>query len=314
VAGLHPQAKALIEAAQAANLTPWHKISVEEARAAFRDQRDAAQGKPPGVGQVINRMLSVADRYIPVRIYRPEGAESEKLPIYVHFHGGGWVLGDLDSHDILCRSICIQSEALVISVDYRLAPEYVFPSALDDAWDSVCWIVNNGDELNADTSRIAIGGDSAGGALAATVCRRARDKGATKICFQVLVYPVTDMTLSHPSMIEMGEGYNLTHDIMMWFRSLYLPDSNRWTDPDASPIHADDLTGLPSALVIAAGFDPLRDEAKAYADALRTAGVTVEYVCYDSMIHGFLNMPAILDDGRAATTHVAAAIKAAIGE
>ncbi|MBH64174.1 MAG: acetyl hydrolase [Alphaproteobacteria bacterium] len=313
MANLHPQAKALIEAAKAADLTPWHKIPVEEARAAFRDQRDAAQGEPPAVGQVIDRMLAVADRYIPVRVYRPAGAESEKLPVYVHFHGGGWVLGDLDSHDILCRYICIQSGVLVVSVDYRLAPEHPFPAALDDAWDSVCWIADHGDDLNADTNRMAIGGDSAGGTLAAAVCRRARDKGAPDIRFQVLVYPVTDMTLSHPSMTEMGEGYNLTHEIMIWFRELYLPDADSWTDPDASPIHADDLQDLPQALVIAAGFDPLRDEAKAYVDALSAAGVTAEHVCYDGMIHGFLNMPALLDDGRTATTQAAKAIKAALG-
>ena len=313
MASLHPQAKALLEAARAANLPSWHKIPVEDARAAFRNQRDAVQGEPPAVGQVIDRTLSVANRYIPVRIYRPSGLDSERLPVYVHFHGGGWVLGDLDSHDVLSRSICIQSGVLVVSVDYRLAPDYAFPAALDDAWDSVCWIADNGDELSADTSRIAIGGDSAGGTLAATVCRRARDEGAPGIRFQVLVYPVTDMTLSHSSMTEMGEGYNLTHKIMIWFRDLYLPNTDSWTDPDASPIHADDLQNLPPTLVIAAGFDPLRDEAKAYADVLSAAGVAAEHVCYDSMIHGFLNMPAVLDDGRAATTRVAVAIKEALG-
>lgn len=311
--GLHPQAKALIEAAKAANLTPWHKIPVEDARAAFRDQRGSAQGKPPPVGQVIDRMLEATDRFIPVRIYRPAGQEGVKLPIYVHYHGGGWVLGDLDSHDILCRNLCIQSGALVISVDYRLAPEHQFPAALDDAWDSVCWIAANGDELDADTSRLAVGGDSAGGTLAATVCRRARDEGGPDIRLQVLVYPVTDMTLSHPSMTEHGVGYNLTQEIMVWFRDLYLPNQETQSDPDASPLFADDFGNLPRAFIIAAGFDPLRDEAKAYADALSSAGVEAEHVCYDGMIHGFLNMPAVLDDGRHATSRAAAAIKGALG-
>lgn len=310
--GLHPQAQALIEAAMAANLPPWHTIPIEEARAQFRSRQKSAQGDPPPVGQVIDRMLGVADRYIPVRVYRPEGQEGVKLPVYVHFHGGGWVFGDLDSHDILCRYLCIQSGTLVISVDYRLAPEHPYPAALDDAWDSVCWIAANGDEFDADTSRLAVGGDSAGGTLAAAVCRRARDGGGPDIRFQVLIYPVTDMTLSHPSMTEMGEGYNFTRDAMEWFVELYLPDESALRDPDVSPLFAEDLSGLPPAFIIAAGFDPLRDDSKAYADALAAAGVTAEHIRYDGMIHGFLNMPAILDDGREATERTAEAIKRAL--
>lgn len=313
MSGLHPQVKTLLDAAKAANLTPWNQLPVEEARAAFVAQRGAAQGEPPAVGQVIDRMLGVSDRYIPVRVYRPAGQEGVKLPVYVHFHGGGWVLGDLDSHDILCRYLCIQSGGLVISVDYRLAPEYAYPAALDDAWEAVCWIAANGEELDADTSRLAIGGDSAGGTLAATVCRRARDEGGPDIRLQVLIYPVTDMTQSHPSMTEHAEGYNLTRALMEWFRDLYLPDEGMRKDPDASPLHATDLAGLPPAFILTAGFDPLRDEARAYADALLDAGVEADYVCYDGMIHGFLNMPAVLDDGREATTRTAEVIGRALG-
>ena len=309
---LHPQAHALIEAANAANLPPWHTIPVEEARVQFRSRQVLAQGEPPPVGQVIDRTFEVADRYIPVRLYRPEGQEGVKLPVYVHFHGGGWVFGDLDSHDILCRYLCIQSGTLVVSVDYRLAPEHPYPAALDDAWDSVCWVAANGDDLDADTRRLAVGGDSAGGTLAATVCRRARDEGGPEIRFQALIYPVTDMTLSQPSMTEMAEGYNFTREAMEWFCELYMPDEIALRDPDVSPLFAEELGGLPPALIIGAGFDPLRDDAKAYADALSAAGVTTEQVYYDGMIHGFLNMPVLLDDGREATARTAEAIKRAL--
>ena len=309
---LHPQARALIEAAAAADLRPWHTLPVEEARAAFRSRQASAQGEPPPVGLAIDRTLELSDRRIPARVYRPVGREDAELPVYVHFHGGGWVLGDLDSHDGLCRGLCARSGALVISVDYRLAPEHPYPAALDDAWESVLWIAANEGELGADASRLAVGGDSAGGALAATVCRRARDEGGPDIRFQALIYPVTDMTLSLPSMAELAEGYNFTRDAMAWFRDLYLPDEASWKDPDASPVFAEDLGRLPPALIVSAGFDPLRDDAKAYADALTAAGVPAEYVCYGGMIHGFLNMPAVLDDGREAVERVARAIEGAL--
>ena len=312
MSGLHPQARALIEAAAAAGLRPWHKMPVAEARVAFASRQAAAQGEPPPVGQAIDRTLAATDRRIPARVYRPPGGEDAVLPVYVHFHGGGWVFGDLDSHDVFCRSLCRRSGVLVISVDYRLAPEHPYPAALDDAWESVLRVAANGDELGADAGRLAVGGDSAGGTLAATVCRRARDEGGPDIRFQVLVYPVTDMTLSLPSMTELAEGYNFTRDAMAWFRDLYLPDEASWRDPDASPLFAEDLGGLPPALVVSAGFDPLRDDARAYADALTAAGVAAEHVCYGGMIHGFLNMPAVLDDGREATARVARAISGAL--
>lgn len=312
MSGLHPQARALIEAAAAAGLRPWHKMPVAEARVAFASRQAAAQGEPPLVGQAIDRTLAAPDRRIPARVYRPPGGEDAVLPVYVHFHGGGWVFGDLDSHDVFCRFLCRRSGVLVISVDYRLAPEHPYPAALDDAWESVLWVAANGDELGADAGRLAVGGDSAGGTLAATVCRRARDEGGPDVRFQVLIYPVTDMTLSLPSMTELAEGYNFTRDAMAWFRDLYLPDEASWRDPDASPLFAEDLGGLPPALIVSAGFDPLRDDARAYADALTAAGVAAEHVRYGGMIHGFLNMPAVLDDGREATARVARTISGAL--
>lgn len=312
MSGLHPQARALIEAAAAAGLRPWHTMPVEEARVAFASRQAAAQGEPPPVGRVIDRTLAAAGRRIPARVYRPPGGEDAALPVYVHFHGGGWVFGGLDSHDVFCRSLCRRSGVLVVSVDYRLAPEHPYPAALDDAWESVLRIAANGDELGADAGRLAVGGDSAGGALAATVCRRARDEGGPDVRLQALIYPVTDMTLSLPSMTELAEGYNFTRDAMAWFRDLYLPGEASWRDPDASPLFAEDLGGLPPALIVSAGFDPLRDDAGAYADALTAAGVATEHVRYGGMIHGFLNMPAVLDDGREATARVADAISDAL--
>ncbi len=311
--GLHPQAKALIDAAAAAGLPPWHTLPVEEARAAFQSRQAPVQGEPPPVGQAVDRTLGTPDRYIPVRVYRPAGREDARLPVYVHFHGGGWVFGGLDSHDVLCRRLCVGSGVLVVAVDYRLAPEHPYPAALEDAWEAVRWVAANGEALNADTTRLAVGGDSAGGTLAAAVCRRARDAGGPGIRFQVLIYPVTDMTLSLPSMTELAEGYNFTRAAMEWFRDLYLPDEGLWTHPDASPLFAEDLGGLPQALVVSAGFDPLRDDARAYADALTAAGVIVEHVCYDGMIHGFLSMPAVLDHGREAAARTARAIGKALG-
>lgn len=309
MSSVHPQVKSLLEAAKAANIKPWDQLTVAEARVAFASQRLNLQGSPPAVDEVVELTLPLTNRCVPIRAYRPCGKKDVNIPIYVHFHGGGWVLGDLDSHDTLCRYLCNESEALVISVNYRLAPEYKYPAALDDAWESVCWIEANGEELQADPKRLAIGGDSAGGTLAATVCSRARDNGKFPIQLQVLIYPVTDMTLSHPSMTQCGKGYILTKSLMEWFRKHYLPDEAMWRDPDASPLHSRDLSKLPEAFILTAGFDPLRDEGKAYADALSASGVSTEYICYEKMIHGFLNMPAVLDQGREAITQTAAFIK-----
>jgi acetyl esterase len=312
MAELHPQAKAALAAAEASGLRPWNEMSVADARVSFLEQRRAGQAGALPVRDVIDRHIKGPDGYLPMRVYRPRDPAATPPPVYVHFHGGGWVLGNLDSHDVMCRNLCATSGAVVVSVDYRLAPEAVFPKPLEDAWSATRWVADNGEALGVDSSRLGVGGDSAGGNLAAAVCRRARDAGGPAIGFQLLMYPCIDLTLASPTMTSLGKGYRLTRDLMAWFVGHYLADPAQAEDPDASPIRASTLAGLPPTLVATAGFDPLVGEGKAYADALAAAGVPVEYVCYEGMIHGFFNMPAAFDDGRRGLEHAGAAIRSAL--
>src|ERR1700691_2510492 len=221
----------------------------------------------------------VEDRTVPgpggdirIRIYRPEGAES--APLVTFFHGGGWVIGDIDTHDGSCRILSRRTGAVVVSVDYRLAPEHPFPAALDDCDAAVTWVAGQAEDLGGDPGRLAVAGDSAGGNLAAAVTLRARERGGPAIAAQPLVDPAVDFTTVRPSELSTGEGYLLTAAAMHWFAAQYLGDHDP-SDPRASPLLAD-LTGLPPAVVATAEFDPLRDEGRAYADALRDAGVAVD--------------------------------------
>jgi len=210
---------------------------------------------------------------------------------------------------MLCADI-FEADCMGISVDYRLAPEHPFPAAVDDAWVATNWVSVNAEKLGADTRRLAVGGDSAGGNLSAVVCQLARLEGSPSIVFQLLVYPGTDMTCEYPSHTKFAEGYRLTGDLIGWFLDHYFgPDTDR-TDPMASPLFSDDLTGLPPALVISAGFDPLQDENKAYAEKMAAAGVPVQYLHYEGMMHGFISMPGLLDKARDALTESAQALKA----
>jgi acetyl esterase len=229
----------------------------------------------------------------------------------VFAHGGGFVFCDLDTHDGICRAMANGVGAIVVSVDYRLAPEHTCPAALDDALVALTWAVENAELLGVDASRVAVGGDSAGGNLAAALCLRVRDEFGPDIDFQLLVYPVIDCTLSHPSIEENGEGYFLTKDTMVWFVGHYLGSTDA-KDPYVSPLHAESLADLPPALVITAEFDPLRDEGEAYAAALREAGVEVEAVRYDGQIHGFLGLAALLEDGMHALDRAGLAVRAAL--
>ena len=221
------------------------------------------------------------------------------------------MIGDLDTADATARALANRSGAVVVSVDYRLAPEHPFPAALEDALAALTWSVENAELLGVDASRVAVGGDSAGGNLAAALCQRVRDEFGPDIDFQLLVYPVVDCTLSHPSIDENAEGYFLTKDAMVWFVGHYLADGDPKA-PAVSPLHADTLAGLPPALVITAELDPLRDEGEAYAAALRDAGVSVEAVRYDGQIHGFVGMAALLDDGKHALDLAGAALRTAL--
>jgi acetyl esterase len=222
------------------------------------------------------------------RVYRPSGAKRDRAPGLVFFHGGGFVIGSIESHDGVCRALAKLSDVVVVSVDYRLAPEHRFPAGLEDSIAATRWILANAASLGIDPTNVAVGGDSAGGNLAALVCLALRSD-AVKPVFQLLIYPATDLSRSLPSHRAFRAGFMLPEKSITWFRESYLPDLKLETDPRASPYFEKDLANAPPALVVTAGFDPLRDEGKAYADNLRAAGVDVEYVCSEGSQHGFAN-------------------------
>ncbi|WP_417519521.1 alpha/beta hydrolase [Minwuia sp.] len=226
---------------------------------------------------------------VPVRIYHPDHA-TDPAPGLVFLHGGGWVLGDVESHDALCRTLAVRSDAVVVSVDYRLAPEHPFPAAVEDCEHAWRYVHANASEYGIDPARIAMGGDSAGGNLTAAVCRRLRDAGAPMPVMQLLIYPAVDFTARGGSLDENATGYVLTKERIEAMAEMYLQDRKNYASPDASPLLAEDLSGLPPALVQVAGYDPLRDEGLAYAGALREAGVAVELIEYPTVVHGFMRM------------------------
>jgi len=267
-------------------------------------------GDPEPVNKIEDRKLPGTAGSIPVRVYTPSG--SGPFPVLVYFHGGGWVLCDIETHDPVCRSLANAAECIVVSVDYRLAPENKFPAAVDDCYAAAQWVMNNASLINGDPDRVAVGGDSAGGNLAAVVALMARDLGGSAPIFQLLIYPVTDYYLpGTPSMEENAEGYFLTRDDMVWFWNHYLNDVAEAEDPRACPLKASSLSGLPPALVITAEFDPLRDEGEMYAARLGEAACGVELVRYDGMIHGFFNMGGVLEQGRSAIALAAAQLRSA---
>lgn len=266
------------------------------------------QGEP--VASVEDRAITANGAQIPLRIYRPEGGPAV-TPALVWFHGGGWVIGSLDGSDFGCRIMANASGCTVISVDYRLAPEYKFPTAVDDCLAVTKWVAENGPELGVDGARIAVGGDSAGGNLAAVVSQLARDGGGPAIAFQALVYPVTNYDFSTASYRDNAEGYLLERDSMEWFWGHYLRSEADGASTKASPLRHTNLAGLPPAIVLTAEFDPLRDEGEAYAERMRAAGVPVEARRYDGQIHGFFANPAI-DDGSEAARHVGKAVARAL--
>ena len=281
----------------------------EQARSMFKAL--AVMAGTVEVARVEDRAIPGPGGDLPVRIYWPTAPAGDPPGVLVWLHGGGWVIGDLDTADGSARALAEGAGVVVVSVDYRLSPEHVAPAAIDDAAAALEWTVAHADELGVDPRRVAVGGDSAGGNLAALLCQRAQADGLPPIAFQLLVYPVTDLTQSHPSCDENGDGYFLTRSAMTWFIGHHLGDLDP-KDPTVSPLHADSVAGLPPALVITAEFDPLRDEGEAYAARLREAGVAVEAVRYDGQIHGFFGMDALLDDGRAAVARAAGALRAAL--
>jgi acetyl esterase len=287
---LHPQVKTFLDALAAAGGPKTSELTPEEARAAYLVL--SSFEPPEEVARVEDRTILGPAGDLAVRVYTPEEAVGGRPGALLWFHGGGWVIGDLQSADTICRALANRSGAVVVSVDYRRAPEHRAPAALEDCLAALDWVAAEAGSLGA-SGRLAVGGDSAGGNLAALVCQRARDAGGPPIDLQLLVYPVTDLTLRHPSMDENGSGYLLTKDTMAWFVDHYLGDADP-EDPAVSPLWATDLAGLPPAVVITAEYDPLRDEGEAYAEALRAAGVEVEAVRYDGQIHEFFRLSTVL--------------------
>lgn len=306
---IHPQVQPLLDAMALAGGPGLTDLPPDEGRAMFKVLSSMEQCED--VERVDDRLIPGIDGDIPARVYTPRAAVGEAHGVLVWLHGGGWVIGDLDTADSTCRALANRAGCVVVSVDYRLAPEHPAPAALDDCMTALAWTVENFELLGVDASKVAIGGDSAGGNLAALVCQRVRDEFGPDIDFQLLVYPVTDLTLSHPSMDENAEGYFLTKASMEWFVGHYLGDADP-KDPAVSPLHADDLSGLPPAMVITAEMDPLRDEGEAYAARLRDAGVPTELIRYEGQIHGFMGMATMLDDGKDAIERAGAALRTAL--
>jgi acetyl esterase len=304
---LNPQAQQVLEMMAAAGFALEGDPATIRA---FMAQFPRPEGEP--VAAVEDLTIPGPHGDIPLRIYTPLNAGSGTLPALVWFHGGGWVIGNLDSADFACRMVTNASGCKLISVDYRLAPEHKFPVPVDDCLAATEWVANNAPAIGVDPQRIAVGGDSAGGNLAAVVSQQAKAAGRPAISFQALVYPVTDYGVDTQSYHDNAEGYLLTRESMQWFYGHYVNTPKDGDDSRVSPLRAGDVSGLPPALVITAEFDPLRDEGEAYARRLETAGVPVTLKRYDGQIHGFFANPAI-DDGRAAAVLVGTALTGALG-
>ncbi len=305
---LFPEVRALLEAQEDEAAPPIDTLTPAEARqAAIDGLRDSALPSEE-IGRVEDLRVPYAAQSIPVRIYTPAG--DGPFPCLVYFHGGGWVLCDLDTHDSVCRAIARRAGAVVVAVDYRLSPEHKFPAAVEDCYAATAWVAANTARLGVDAHRIAVGGDSAGGNLATVMCIKARDEGGPPLALQVLVYPVTNLAFfDTPSYTEFAEGYYLTRSEMEWFRGHYLARIEDAQSIYASPLLAPDLRGLPPALVITAECDTLRDEGEAYAKRLAESGVRVTCTRYAGMIHPFFSLAGALSQGRRAIEQVSAALR-----
>jgi acetyl esterase len=303
---LDPQAQAVIDTVNSLGLPPVWEVTPEQARI-----NAAARPRPAGpeVAAVEDRGIPGPAGDVPVRIYTPEG--SGPFPILVWYHGGGWVVGDLDSADPTARHLCKGAACVVVSVDYRLSPETKFPGPADDCFAATLWAANNAGMINGDASRVAVGGDSAGGNLAAAISLMAADRGGPAIIHQLLVYPVTEPNYDTPSYSENAAGFLLARDAMVFYWDAYLASEEDASNPYAAPMKAGSLSGQPAALVITAEFDPLRDEGEAYGRRLQQAGVETTISRYDGMIHGFFGMVGIMDKSGQVMEEATAALRAA---
>ena len=309
---LDPDAAAVYKAFQEAGRPAYETLTAPEAREYYLNARVVSNPEPPALEAVAPLSIPAPHGAIPARLYTPKKLRKTDglAPCLVFFHGGGWVIGNLETHDVACRQLADQGELIVISVGYRLAPEHKFPAAVDDAIAATKWIAANAKQLGIDASRLMVGGDSAGGNLAAVVSLAARDGDGPKIAGQVLIYPATDFAMKHPSHSEPETSILLTHSVIRWFCNHYLggpADVDNWK---ASPARAITLTGLPPAYVLTAGADPLRDEGDAYAKRLKEAGVSVTYRHFPGQFHGFFTMGKLLNQANVAAAEIGAWLKA----
>ena len=310
---LDPQARSLLQTIEQLGAPPIETLTPDQARESRRAAALAYSGSPEAMARLENLTMPGPAGEIPIRIYTPAG--KAPFPILIYFHGGGWVVGDLDTHDPVCRALANRASCLVISVDYRLAPEHKHPAAIEDAYAAAAWVAQNAARFQGDPNQLAVGGDSAGGHLATVVALMARDQGAPALAYQLLIYPVTDLSsLETASYRDYAQGYLLPRASMKWFRDHYLRRESQAQEPYASPLLAQDLSGLPPALVITAEFDVLRDEGEAYARGLAQAGVPVKCTRYLGMMHGFVAQAGVLDQGKDALDEAGAALQSAFSQ
>ena len=305
---LDPQVQAVLDKIRAAGSPEYWQMSPEGARDWHNRKAGILDVKPEPVWKVADLAIPGPAAEIPVRVYTPRET-AQLLPVLVWLHGGGHVVGCLDSYDALCRQLALQAECIVVSVEYRLAPEHKFPAAPEDCYAATLWVAENAAAIGVDARRLAVGGDSAGGNLAAAVSLMARDRKKPAIAFQMLIYPVTDHSYDTASYRDNADGYLLTKDSMVWFWDHYLRAAGDGAEPYASPLRAQDLKGLPPAMVVTTEFDPLRDEGEAYANRLKQAGVPVKLKRYDGLIHGFFMMTGFFPQALQAVDEAAAEIR-----
>jgi len=308
---LDPDAAAVYKAFQEAGRPPYETVGPVMAREMYLAARAVSNPEPPELASASSLTIPAPHGAIPARVYTPKTLrKSDGLaPCLVFYHGGGWVIGDLYTHDVVCRKLAHEGELMVISIDYRLAPEHKFPAAVDDAITAVKWVAANATELGIDATRLMVGGDSAGGNLAAVVALAARDGDGPKLAGQVLIYPATDFAMTHPSHREPETSILLTHSVIQWFKNHYLGDAdvNDWR---ASPARAKTLAGLPPTYLLTAGADPLRDEGDEYAKRLKDAGVPVTYRTFPGQFHGFFTMGKLLPQANVAAREIGDWLKA----
>ncbi|MCC7273338.1 MAG: alpha/beta hydrolase [Alphaproteobacteria bacterium] len=307
---VHPQVAKVLEGA---GRVPFGQLPVAELRTAYEAARLPLQPPRPAVASVAERIVDGPGGPLPIRVYRPAAPAPGPLPVLVYLHGGGWVLGTLEGYETLCRILANGAGAIVVSVGYRLAPEHRFPAALEDTLAALDWVQAEAAALGADPTRVALGGDSAGGNLTAAAALVVRDTGRPPLALQVLIYPAVDLAEEWPSMAENAEGYLLTRAGMRWFVAQYLADDGQRLDPRASPLRAASHAGLAPAFVLTAEYDPLRDEGNAYAARLAAAGVPVEHVCWPGMVHPFVSMGGVIDAAAAAQARICDALRRAFG-